>query len=242
MSDVSLVMAFVAGILSFLSPCLLPLIPGYISFISGVSFEKLQEKDKTKDMVRKIGISSLFFVLGFSSIFILLGASTSFIGRFLVEYLKVFTRIAGILIIILGLNILGVFRIGWFRGGKDVSQSKTPKNLWEALLVGMAFAFAWTPCVGPILAGILTLAATQSTVHAGVYLLGVYSLGLGIPFLLTGLFTGLFTSFLSRYRQFIRWGEIFSGIFLIVMGILVFTNNLVSVLKFIPPLFYKFAK
>jgi cytochrome c-type biogenesis protein len=248
MSNISLGIAFIAGILSFLSPCVLPLIPGYISFISGISFKELHGETKPQKSLRRAGFSSLFFVLGFSLIFIFMGASASLIGRVLSAHIKIFTKIAGILIIFLGLNLLGIFNIGWLNVKRNLNLNlnlnlnRFPTGYAGALLAGMAFAFGWTPCFGPILGGILTLAATQDTLSSGISLLVAYSFGIGIPFILTGFFIGMFTSFFRRYRKFIRAGEVFSGILLIIVGILVFSNNLISLLKFIPNFFYKFAK
>lgn len=242
MDQVSMGIAFIAGILSFLSPCVLPLIPGYISFLSGLSLEELQHGLERKKIVKKAGLTSLFFVIGFSVVFVSLGASASLMGRFFAANLKIFTKIAGILIIILGLHLLGILKIGWLNVERRLKVKQFSPGLFGAFLIGLAFAFGWTPCIGPILAGILTLAATQEAVIKGMYLLGVYSLGLGIPFIITGFGVGMFIRFFQRYKRFIRWAESVSGVLLIAIGALIFSNNLTILLRFVPPFFYKFAK
>lgn len=242
MNQISLGIAFIAGILSFLSPCVLPLIPGYISFLSGLSLEELQQGDERKKIIKKAGLSSIFFVIGFSIIFVSLGASASLIGKFLSAHLKILTKIAGILIVILGLHLLGILKIGWLNIDRRLKIKKFKPGLLGAFLIGLAFAFSWTPCIGPILAGILALAATQKTIVKGMFLLGIYSLGLGIPFIITGFGVGIFMHFFKDYKRFIRWGEIVAGLLLIAIGLLIFSNNLTTLLRFVPSFFYKFAK
>ena len=234
--------AFIAGVLSFLSPCVLPLIPGYISFLSGLSLEELQRSTERGKILRKAGLTSILFVAGFSVVFIALGASASLVGRFLSRHAEILTRIAGILIVLLGLHLLGVLKIGWLNVEKRLKTKQFSPGLFGAFLMGLAFAFGWTPCIGPILAGILALAATQETVIRGVFLLAVYSMGLGIPFIITGFGVGFFIKFFQRYKRFIRWGEIFAGILLVAMGVLIFFNNLTMLLRFVPSFFYNFAK
>lgn len=242
MNQISIGVAFIAGVLSFLSPCVLPLIPGYISFLSGLSLEELQSGSDRRKIIKKAGLTSIFFVIGFSVVFISLGASASLVGKFLSVHLKILTKIAGILIVIMGLHLLGVLKIGWFNVEKRLKARRHSGSLLGAFLIGLAFAFGWTPCIGPILAGILTLAATQETVAKGMLLLAVYSAGLGIPFIITGFSVGLFTQFFQRYRRLIRWGEIVAGLLLIAIGVLIFTNNLTALLRFVPSFFYKFVK
>ncbi|MFQ5953119.1 MAG: cytochrome c biogenesis CcdA family protein [Candidatus Omnitrophota bacterium] len=231
-----------AGIISFLSPCVLPLVPAYISFLSGVSLEELKQGTSHKKVLIKAGFTSVFFVAGFSVVFIALGASASLVGKLLSEYINVFTKIAGVAIVILGLHLLGVLKMDWLGREKRLKVKKFSPSFLGAFLIGLAFAFGWTPCVGPILAGILALAAAQQTLVKGMYLLAVYSLGIGIPFIVTGFAIGAFMKFFEKYKKFIRWGEIVAGILLIAIGILIFFNNLSILLKFIPPVFYDFAK
>lgn len=242
MNGVSLGAAFLAGVLSFLSPCILPLIPGYICFLSGLSLKELQESSERKKIIKKAVFSSIFFVTGFSVVFVSLGASASLAGKFLSSHLKVFSRISGILVMILGLHLLGVFKISWLNVDKRLRIEHHIGGLFGAFLVGLAFAFGWTPCFGPILVGILTLAATQKTLFKGVVLLAVYSLGLGIPFIITGFSIGLFMRFFKAYQRFIRTGEIIAGLVLIIVGLFIFTNSLTTLIEFVPRFFYHFAK
>lgn len=242
MSQISIGIAFIAGIFSFLSPCVLPLVPGYISFLSGLSLEELRGDAQRRKILRKAGLTSVFFVAGFSVVFVSLGASASFMGRFLAAHMKILTKVAGVLIVILGLHLVGILKIKWLNYEKRLEIKRFSPGLFGAFLIGLAFAFGWTPCIGPILAGILALAATQETVIKGMFLLAVYSLGLGIPFIITGFGVGLFMRFFQRYKRFIRWGEIISGLLLIAIGVLIFFNNLTALLRFVPSFFYKFAK
>ncbi|MCQ9205728.1 MAG: cytochrome c biogenesis protein CcdA [Omnitrophica bacterium] len=242
MDQVSIGIAFIAGILSFLSPCVLPLIPGYISFLSGLSLEELQSEAGDKKIIRKAGLVSVFFVLGFSVVFVSLGASVSFMGKFLAAHLKIFTKIAGVVIIIFGFHLLGILKIKWLNLEKRLKIRRFSPGPFGAFLIGLCFAFGWTPCIGPILAGILTLAATQRTVARGMLLLGTYSLGLGIPFIVTGFGVGIFAKFFQHYKRFIRWGEIIAGLLLLAIGLLIFSNNLTALLRFVPSFFFKFVK
>ncbi|MDP8299449.1 MAG: cytochrome c biogenesis protein CcdA [Candidatus Tantalella remota] len=242
MEHVSYGLAFLAGFLSFLSPCILPLVPGYISFLSGASLEELKKGAAPKEVARKAGLTSIFFVLGFSLVFTLLGASATAVGKIMMQYLTILTKIAGALIFILGLHLLGVLKMKWLNYEKRVQLKNISPGYWGAFLVGLAFALGWTPCVGPILAGILALAATQNTVVKGMIMLLLYSLGLGIPFIVTGFAVGVFMKFFEKYKRFIRSGEIVAGIFLIGLGILIFTDNVSMLLRYLPESFYNFAK
>lgn len=242
MENVSFGIAFVAGILSFLSPCVLPLVPGYISFLSGVSLEELRQGAQHKKVLLKAGFVSISFVLGFSVIFTALGASATFLGKLLAEHLHMLAKIAGIIIIILGLHLTGLFKIKWLNYQKKIEVKRSSPGLVTAFFIGMAFGFGWTPCIGPILAGILAIAAAQETLLRGVLLLLVYSLGLGIPFIITGFAIGAFMRFFERYRKFIRTGEVIAGIFLVAIGGLMLFGNLGMLMKYIPESFYNFAK
>jgi cytochrome c-type biogenesis protein len=233
MDNISLSVAFIAGIFSFLSPCVLPLVPGYISFISGMSFEELTRAGSQKKLILKSGVTAIFFVMGFSVVFVALGASATLLGQALIRYIGVLTRVAGIIIVILGLHLAGIMRIPWLEYQKKINVGKISPGVAGAFLVGFAFAFGWTPCIGPILGGILTLAAAEKTVTRGVLLLSAYSLGLGIPFVVTGFAIGLFMKFLEKYRKFVRWGEIVAGLFLIVVGVLVFFDKLGAIVYYI---------
>jgi cytochrome c-type biogenesis protein len=227
MTDVSLLAAFGAGILSFISPCVLPLVPGYISFVSGVSFDQMQAADAASRAAtrRQMLITSLAFVLGFSVVFICLGASATAIGHLLRHQKTILERIAGGVIIIFGLHLAGVFRIKWLDKDTRVQTSGRPASPIGAFLVGLAFAFGWTPCIGPILGGILAIAGSKNSVGEGVGLLAVYSAGLGIPFLVTSLAIDRFFVASKRIRKYYKPIEIASGALLVVLGVLIFTNR-----------------
>jgi cytochrome c-type biogenesis protein len=232
--NVSLLAAFGAGVLSFISPCVLPLIPGYLSFVSGVSLEEMRGDAGTRAR-RQVLVTSLAFVLGFSLVFIALGASASVIGRFLFRNDILFGRIAGVLVIIIGLHTMGVFRIPFLETEARMRAGSKPKTLFGAVVVGMAFGFGWTPCIGPILAGILTLAGSKDTVSEGVLMLAVYSLGLGIPFLLTSVAINKFFSASQRIRRHYHTIEVVSGALLVGIGLLLFTNQMTVITRYLEP-------
>lgn len=233
--------ALIAGLASFLSPCVLPLVPGYISFISGLSLEELSSGVDRKAVMRDAGLGSFFFVLGFSAVFTALGASASAAGRFLSAHLPLLSKLAGALIILFGLHISGLMPIRWLYYEKRFSTKNLRPTYFGAFLMGLAFACGWTPCIGPILGAILALAATQQTVSQGVFLLAIYSLGLGIPFILTGFGVNAFLQFFSRYKRYIRWGELGAGILLLAVGLLVFSNRLTLLIRLLPRSLFKFA-
>ena len=216
--NISLLVALSAGLLSFLSPCVLPLIPSYIAFITGVSIEELSQKDNLRQVRKKVILSSLFFILGFSIIFITLGASVTFIGKFLSKNIRWVEIIGGIFIILMGLHFAGIFRIRFLDRERAIHLQKKPFGLLGTLLVGMAFGAGWTPCVGPILGSILTLAATTQSMAKGIILLAVYSAGLGIPFLLAGLIIHKFFEYFKSIRKYFKAIEIGGGILLIIVG------------------------
>lgn len=242
METVSASIAFFAGVVSFLSPCVLPLIPAYVSFLSGLSLEELQHGADYKKVLKKASITSIFFVIGFSIVFVLLGATATVVGKLLQNYTAILTKVAGVLIVALGLNLLGILKINWLYQEKRIHVKNVAPGIFGALIMGFAFAFGWTACVGPILAGILAMAATEKTVLKGMFLLAMYSLGFGIPFILTGFSVGLFMKFFEKYKRFIRFGEIIAGVSLVILGVLMFFNSMDLLLRFVPPAFYKFAK
>lgn len=225
MESISFLTAFIAGIASFISPCVLPLIPMYISFISGLSLDELQNTGDKKRVLKRVIFSSLLFILGFSVIFIGLGASATVLGKFLLSKLSLLSKIAGIVIIIFGLHIAGVFKLNFLNYEKRFHVGQKPSGLLGPFLIGLAFAFGWTPCVGPVLAPILALSAKQETVKQGIILLSMYSLGLAIPFLLTGISINAFLSFTKRIQKHYRIIEIVIGICLIIMGVLFVTGS-----------------
>jgi len=216
--------AFVAGILSFLSPCVLPLVPGYVSLISGATVEDLQAPSQR--MLRTVMLHSITFVLGFSVVFIALGAAATGIGQFAAEYHRWLSRIAGIVVIIFGLHLTGIWKINALYADKRLHDVKGGSSAVGSFAVGFAFAFGWTPCIGPILATILVFAGAQGTVLKGILLLAIYSLGLAVPFLLTSLGIDRFLAFYGRFRRHLHTVEVVSGVLLIAIGVLIFLNNL----------------
>ena len=215
--------AFVAGLFSFLSPCVLPLVPGYVSLISGASVEELQSKDRK--LLNTLLLHSVMFILGFTLVFVCLGAAATSIGHFMKVYKKELTWVAGAVIVVLGLHLTGILKIKALYADKRLHSAGGSKSPISAFVAGFAFAFGWTPCIGPILAGILTMAASAETVQRGIVLLFVYSLGLAVPFLLTSLFINGFFSFYGQFRRFIHSVEVFSGVLLIILGVLIFTQH-----------------
>jgi len=233
--EVSLLTAFVAGFLSFISPCVLPLIPGYISFISGMTLEQMQGAGASQASRRQLLLASIAFVLGFTIIFVAAGASASALGKFMDAQSAILTKIAGTVLIVLGLHMMGVFRIRLLESDKRIHTQRKPAGPFGALLVGMAFAFAWTPCIGPILGGILTMAATRESVTEGMQMLAVYSLGLGVPFLLTSVAIDRFFAAAARIRKHYRMIELVSGGLLILVGLLIFFDQFSLIAKYLSP-------
>ena len=239
MENVTLFAAFIAGVLSFISPCVLPLIPGYLSFVSGVTLDEMRGTGTVKtaptDARRRAVIMSIAFVLGFSLVFISLGASATAIGTLLMEHLSLLGKIAGVVIILFGLHMMGVLPIGWLYSEKRMQTSGKPAGFFGAMLVGIAFAFGWTPCIGPILAAILAVAATQESVGEGVKLLAVYSAGLGVPFIATSLAINKFLAASARIRKYYHTIEVVSGVLLVAVGVLIFTNRFTIIAQFLTP-------
>jgi len=224
--DITVFIAFLGGLISFISPCVLPLIPGYLSFISGVSIEEMKDKAEKARVTKKVAMNSLFFILGFSVVFILLGASSTFLGNFFLAHkFSLFNKIAGVIVIIFGLHLLGVFKIPFLNYEKRFHLRKKSFGVLGSFLIGFAFAFGWTPCVGPILAPILGMAAVKESVGQGILLLAFYSLGLGIPFFIAGIGFNTFLRVFQRIKRYFGVIEIISGVFLIGIGLLIFTNS-----------------
>ena len=225
-TQVSVFAAFIAGLLSFLSPCVLPLVPAYISFMSGVSIEDLQQEDR-KNVLRKTIITSLAFILGFSLVFVLLGATATAVGKLLLSKVTLISKIAGVIVIILGLHFLGLFEksLQFLNYERRFHVQKIQSGIIGSFVIGLAFAFGWTPCVGPILGPILFLAGGQKTVWQGIFLLSIYSLGLGVPFLLTAIATHSFLNLLNKVKRHFKTLEIISGVFLIIIGVLMVTGR-----------------
>jgi cytochrome c-type biogenesis protein len=223
--NISVLAAFTAGVISFISPCVLPLIPGYLSFISGVSMEEMRGGDKKSEALRKVSLNTAFFVLGFSVVFVALGASATFIGEFLLSKLSLFNKIAGVIIVILGLHIMGVFRISFLNYEKRFHAKSKPLGPLGSFVVGLAFAFGWTPCIGPILGGCLLMACNQDTMGKGIVLLSSYSLGLGIPFFITAVSFNTFLGVFGWVKKHFRTVEIISGLLLVAIGVLMFIGS-----------------
>ena len=222
-SDVTIAAAFAAGTLSFLSPCVLPLVPPYLVYLAGTSLERLGEDEPEVDVRRDTVGAALLFVLGFSTVFVLLGAGASAIGAFLRAYSNVLATVAGIAIIIMGLHFFGLTRIALLMREKRLAMPR-PVGLWGAYVMGLAFAFGWTPCIGPILAAILAVAASEMTVTRGASLLAIYSLGLGVTFILAALAIEPFAAFLRRFRAHLGTVEKVMGGLLVLTGIAFLTG------------------
>ena len=233
--NVTLLAAFAAGFLSFVSPCVLPLIPGYISFVSGVSVDEMRADTTPATSRLQVFLTSVAFVIGFSLVFVALGASATAVGKFLFARLPLFSKIAGAVLIVFGLHTMGVFRLAFLETEKRVHSQRKPAGPLGAVLVGVAFAFGWTPCIGPILGGILAIAGSKNSVTEGVTLLAVYSLGLGIPFLLTSLAINQFFGAAKRVRRYYHAIELASGALLIVIGVLIISGQLTIITRALQP-------
>jgi len=225
-NNITVISAFIAGLLSFLSPCVLPLIPSYITYITGLSFADLQAENPSGKVRRQIIIHSLLFIAGFTFVFILLGASATFVGGFLQEHMKLIRRVGGVLIVLFGVHLTGLIPIQLLLGEKRMTIHNKPAGYAGSFLVGVAFSAGWTPCIGPILASILMVAATEETLYHGIFLLLAYSMGLAIPFFLSALAMHRFLVTFNRFKKYIRLFEIGTGIFLIIIGIMVYGNYL----------------
>jgi len=219
----SLPLVFGAGVLSFLSPCVLPLVPPYLTYMGGASFEQLKGDDRA--LQARVILTSLFFILGFSVVFITLGATATAFGQAFRQALPVLAPLAGILIIIMGVHFLGIVRIPLLDRQVRHTGPSVASGPIGGFLLGLAFAIGWTPCIGPILAAILSVAANEKSALQGATLLGVYSLGLGVPFLLAGIAIGPFLGFFSRFKRNLGTVEKVVGVLLIVTGLLFLTGN-----------------
>ncbi len=219
--NVSWSAAAFAGLLSFLSPCVLPLVPPYLVFISGISLDDLKRGTGNN---RAVMLSALAFVLGFATVFVTLGATASYVGLVLKSQQHLLAQIAGVFIIIMGLNFLGVFKLGFLAQEKRYHQESKPVGFLGAYAIGLAFAFGWTPCIGPVLAAILSIAASTESVSKGALLLAVYSAGLGIPFLISAAAINRFLAFFSRFKSQLGRVEKAMGAMLVVAGVMFLTG------------------
>jgi cytochrome c-type biogenesis protein len=229
MLDVSLGGALLAGLLSFVSPCVLPIVPPYLAWLAGVSFEELRDEDPGAAQRRRVVLAALAFVLGFTTVFVALGATASLIGRTIAQYFDVLSIIAGAVIILMGLHFLGVFRIALLYREARVQIARKPAGIAGAYLMGLAFAFGWTPCVGPVLAAILFLAGSEGTAVRGALMLAVYSLGIGIPFLLAAIFASRFLGWAARFKKHMRKVEMAMGGLLVITGLLFMTGRMSAI-------------
>jgi len=236
--DVSIYMAFLAGLISFLSPCVLPLVPGYVSFVSGVSIKELQEQEEVTSLSRKgrrgVLINSLCFVAGFSIVFILLGATATWLGSFLISHMSLLTKIGGLVIIFFGVFKLGLIRSLFFNRETRFHLKTRKFGFIGALLIGMSFAFGWTPCIGPILGAILVYAGTLGSVSTGIALLSIYSIGLGIPFLITSFAINKFFKFFDRIKKHLGLIDKITGVIMILLGLMIFFNKLILIQSYVP--------
>lgn len=223
--DVTFLAALVAGLVSFLSPCVLPLVPPYLVFLAGTSLERLADQEPEPRVKRETVVAAALFVLGFSTVFVALGASASVVGSLIRAYSGPLATVAGVVIIVMGLHFLGLTPIAWLHRQKRLEVAK-PVGLWGAYVMGLAFAFGWTPCIGPILATILAVAASEQTVTRGASLLAVYSLGLGIPFIVAAFAIEPFAAFLSHFKKHLRRVEQVMGALLVLTGIAFLTGSI----------------
>lgn len=226
LSDIGILSAFMAGMISFLSPCVLPLVPGYLSYVAGRSLDELQSLESRRERFAVLGLS-LTFVFGFTTVFVALGASATAVSRLLLTYKETANLIGGLIVISFGLFMTGLIKPRWLHLDiRFVHRLKTDGGPTGAYLLGVAFAFGWTPCIGPILGGILTMSASSAGAVNGIALLSVYSFGLGVPFLLTALFIGHFMSHMKRMGRWSRRIHIGGGLVMIAMGIAMITGYL----------------
>jgi cytochrome c-type biogenesis protein len=220
--------ALIGGLLSFVSPCVLPLVPPYLCYIAGVSLDQLTGNAPEGVARHRVALSAVAFVLGFSTVFVLLGATASAVGRLVASHLDILAIVAGVVIILMGLHFLGLFKMPWMYRQARLEVRSHPAGPLGAYVVGLAFAIGWTPCIGPVLAAVLAVAGSEQTVARGAILLAVYSLGLGIPFIAAGFFAGSFMGFMSRFKGHVGTVEKTMGALLVVTGILFMTGHITT--------------
>lgn len=226
-NEIGILWALLGGLLSFISPCVLPLVPSYISFITGISFEELTSGENEREIKKVILVNSIMFIIGFSLVFVSLGASASFFGQFFITYKEIIRKAGGIVIILLGVHVIGVINFRMLQQDKRLHFFREkPAGLLGSFFVGIGFAAGWTPCIGPILASILMIAASSDTFLFGMILMVTYSIGLAVPFLLTSLGINAFLKHFNRLKKHMRLVSFITGTFLIVIGFLIYTNYL----------------
>jgi len=222
---VTIIAAFIAGFLSFLSPCVLPLIPSYISYITGITFGELNQEVLPRRIRILTAAHSLSFILGFTIVFVLLGLSLTFAGGLISQYRQIISKIGGIIIVIFGLSITGIINLAFLQKEKKIEIKSKPIGYLGSFLIGATFALGWTPCVGPILASILLLSSTQQEIAKGAALLFSYSMGLALPFFLSSVLINNFLAYFKAVKKYLRVISVLTGIFLIAVGIMIFTNS-----------------
>jgi cytochrome c-type biogenesis protein len=227
--DVTVGGAFLAGLLSFVSPCVLPLVPPYLAYMGGVSIDQLSGVGGTARLRGQVLAAALCFVAGFSTVFVALGATASFIGQAVSAHLRLLGYVAGILIVLMGLHFLHVIRIPLMYRTARVGVAQKPAGLIGAFVIGLAFGFGWSPCVGPVLAAILLIAGAEESAGQGAFLLFVYSLGIGLPFLVAAGFAGAFMRWSARFRTRMQMVEKVMGAFLVLAGVLIFTGQMPTI-------------
>ncbi|MHB1102975.1 MAG: cytochrome c biogenesis CcdA family protein [Devosia sp.] len=229
MLDIGIGAALLAGMLSFLSPCILPIVPPYLAWLAGVSFAELQSSPAGSAQKWRVISSAVVFVLGFATVFIALGATASVVGRTIAQYFDILSVVAGVVIVVMGLHFLGVFRLALLYREGRVRVDQKPAGLLGAYVVGLAFAFGWTPCVGPILAAILFIAGSEETATRGATLLAAYSFGIGVPFIIAAVFASQFLNWAARFKKHMRKIEMAMGGLLVVTGILFITGQMSAI-------------
>ena len=222
---VSFPAAFLAGFLSFLSPCVLPLIPAYFTFITGFSLEELTEY-RNSEIRKKVFLSTIFFVSGFSLVFILMGASASYLGGLMYKYRELIRIIGGILIVLLGVHLTGIIHFRGLDFEKRINMEKKPLHFFGTFIVGMAFGAGWSPCIGPLLGSIIIIAGSQETVWQGIVLLAIYSAGLAMPFIIMSVFINLLLIFIKKASRVLQYVNTAAGILLIIVGLIIVSNKL----------------
>ena len=226
--------ALSAGLLSFFSPCVLPLIPAYLCFLGGASLDELTAEDGVdKEISQRVFISALSFVLGFATVFILMGASASALSRILIQHMDTLSYIAGAVIVLFGLHYMGLFKISFLNFEKRFHINNKPSGIVGSYILGLAFAFGWTPCVGPILATILMVAVGGDSIWYGISLLSAYAAGIGVPFLIAALAVKPFMSFMARFKGHLHKVEIAIGILLVITGVSILTGSLANVAQWL---------
>ena len=224
--------SFLAGLISFLSPCVLPLVPPYLAYMAGVSLGEMSDDERPPAVSAKVVLTSIVFVLGFATVFVALGASFSYIGSFVTEYFQILSYVAGAIIIVFGLHFLGLFKIGFLYREARFQVANKPLGLVGAYVMGLAFAFGWTPCVGPVLTAILFVAGNEADAMHGGLLLLAYALGIGIPFIIAAMFAGQFMRFMTKFRSQMGMIEKIMGVMLVITGVLFLTGEMATIANF----------